>query len=326
MTIVLGSEEYTSSTDLNHAFLRRNSLSGSGETASQVALALGLLGSLALFPLVAAQGRAIRRRVPCLPPAKPPHSGLVPGDGASIRLLAIGESTVAGVGLTHGDETVAATTARALARLTNRRIAWRAEGLSGATVNEAMHHLLPRVQVEPADLLIVAFGVNDITSYRSPSDFANDLAALVTAVRDRVGEAAVVIAGVAPIVSFPALPWPLRTILGWRSAALQLAAERLTGRLQGLVVERISGLLGPDLFAIDGFHPNAQAHKLWGEEIATLALPLLVKTAEIPLNVQPGSTRQRFDDRSYIVAPHRQPHVGCGFLRLRTGIPIDRGQ
>jgi lysophospholipase L1-like esterase len=116
--------------------------------------------------------------------------------------------------------------------------------------------------------------VNDIAAYRSPSVFANDLVALVTAARNRVGEAAAVIAGIAPIVSFPALPWPLRTILGWRSAALQAAAERLTGRLPCLVVERIEPL-APDLFATDGFHPNVQAHALWGEELAALALPLL---------------------------------------------------
>jgi lysophospholipase L1-like esterase len=90
-----------------------------------------------------------------------------------------------------------------------------------------------------------------------------------------VGDAAVVIGGVAPIASFPALPWPLRTVLGWRSAALQAAADRLSGRLPRLVVERFEAPLAPDLFASDGFHPNLKAHTLWGERIAALALPLI---------------------------------------------------
>ena len=42
---------------------------------------IGLLGSLALFPLVALQGTVTRRRVPCLPPLQPPLGGLVPGAG-----------------------------------------------------------------------------------------------------------------------------------------------------------------------------------------------------------------------------------------------------
>jgi lysophospholipase L1-like esterase len=116
---------------------------------------------------------------------------------------------------------------------------------------------------------------NDATAYRAPTRFADDLAALASAARKKVGEAAVIIAAVAPLVSFPALPWPLRTILGWRSVALQAAAEQLTGRLPRLVVERFTAPLGPDLFASDGFHPNLRAHTLWGEEIAALALPFI---------------------------------------------------
>jgi lysophospholipase L1-like esterase len=212
--------------------------------------------------------------VPCLPPAKPPHHGFIPGAGKSIRLLAIGESTVSGIGLTRGEESVTATTARALARLTGRPVAWRGEGLSGATVAVGREQLLGRIALGPADLLLVAFGVNDVTAYCSPRVFADELAQLVTAARKRIGAAAVVVAGVAPLNCFPALPWPLRNILGWRSAALQAAADGLTARFPRLVVERISAI-DPDLFACDGFHPNQRAHTIWGEEIAALALPLI---------------------------------------------------
>jgi lysophospholipase L1-like esterase len=271
------------------------------------ATAAGLCGSIALFPLVALQGTLTRRRVPCLPPVQPPYDGLVPGRGATIRMLAIGESTVAGVGLAHSDQTVAATTARALARQTGRPVAWHGHGLSGATVSAAAERLLPRIAREPADLLIIAFGVNDTLAYRSPSCFADDLAALVTAARARIGNAAVVITGVAPLACFPALPWPLRTILNWRSAALQEAAEGLVARLPRLVVERFSEPLGPHLFASDGFHPNMEAHALWGEEIASLALPLLIgrnrrtgATASRPANIADlachGGTRRSSAD------------------------------
>ncbi|MPZ37016.1 MAG: SGNH/GDSL hydrolase family protein [Rhizobiales bacterium] len=245
-----------------------------GVKASRVAIAAGLFGSLVLLPLAMAQGAATRRRVPCLPAAEPPHHGQVPGVGPAIRLLAIGESTVCGIGLARGDDTVAATAARALARLTGRAIAWRAEGISGATVRDAHEQLLSRIVPEPVDLLVVAFGVNDAKAYRSPAAFADDLAELVTAARSRVGDAAVIVGGVAPLECFPALPWPLRSILGWRSAALQAAADRLAERLPRLVVERISAL-EPDLFSCDGFHPNRRAHAIWGDEIAALALPFV---------------------------------------------------
>jgi lysophospholipase L1-like esterase len=258
-------------------------LSDSRKPRSRGRLAAGVLGSLALFPWVALQGILTRRRIPTLPRARPPHCGLIPGTGRCLRILAIGDSSVSGVGVVHSGETVSATTARALARMTGRPIAWRALGLSGATAKMALHRLLPHLLPQPADLLVIAFGVNDAIAYRSPAAFARDVAALVLAARRQVGDAAVVIAGVAPLRFFPGLPSPLREILGWRCAALQAAAERVSELLPCVVVERFSTPFVPDLFASDGFHPNARAHGLWGEEIAALALPLLSAGAQPPV-------------------------------------------
>ena len=156
--------------------------------ASRAALAAGLVGSLALLPVARRRARqpAGACRV-CLLPSRP-DQGSVPGTGAPIRVLAIGKSTICGIGVARGDETVTAATARALARSTGRPVAWRAHGLSGATARDGLGRLLPRIAPEPADLLIVAFCVNDVTAYRSPAAFADDLVAIVTAARQRVGE------------------------------------------------------------------------------------------------------------------------------------------
>ena len=163
-----------------------------GAAASRSVLAVGVLASLVLLPLVWVQGSVTRRRIARLPAASAPHRGDVPGRGRPIRVLAIGESSISGVGISRGDESVTAMAARELARRTGRRVVWRAYGLSGATARQALEQLLPSIAVEPVDLVFVAFGVNDATGYRSPAAYSNDLAALITAIRDRVGEAAVV--------------------------------------------------------------------------------------------------------------------------------------
>src|SRR5262245_57762662 len=75
-------------------------------STSRPAVLTGLAGSLALLPLVWAQGSATRRRVPRLPAANLPHDGSVPGEGRPLRVVGIGESSVSGVGLLRGDETV----------------------------------------------------------------------------------------------------------------------------------------------------------------------------------------------------------------------------
>ena len=42
------------------------------------------------------------------------------------------------------------------------------EGFRTKDFHDAMERLLPGIVPEPADLLVVAFGVNDATAYRSP--------------------------------------------------------------------------------------------------------------------------------------------------------------
>ena len=55
---------------------------------------------VAFAPLLAAQGWLVRTRTPVLPEAAGPRSGVV-GSGPTLRFAVIGESTAAGVGVTH---------------------------------------------------------------------------------------------------------------------------------------------------------------------------------------------------------------------------------
>src|SRR5262245_41372740 len=163
---------------------RRAECFGSG--TSRAGLAIGLAASFALLPLAWAQGSATRRRVPRLPSASPPHRGEIPGLGAPIRVLAIGESSISGVGVSCSTQSMTAVTARTLARRTGRPASWRVHGFSGATARQAMKQLMPRIGREPADLVIIVFGVKDANSYRSPRAFGGALPELAPAARQRV--------------------------------------------------------------------------------------------------------------------------------------------
>jgi lysophospholipase L1-like esterase len=133
---------------------------GSKKSASAALALFRLVSSIVLLPFLLRQGRTIQRNMRRLKPARPPFDGIVSGTGPAIRIIAIGESSVSGVGVVTGEDTLTAAAARRLAQQTNRRVAWRAIGLYGATVRDGFERLLPLLQ-HPADLLIVAFGVND---------------------------------------------------------------------------------------------------------------------------------------------------------------------
>ncbi len=96
-------------------------------------LELAAAASLALAPLLLAQGLLTQRRVPRLPGAAGPAFGRVEGREPMLRLLALGESTVAGVGAPTHAEALAGQLAQALAAHGGRAVGWRAAGQIGAT-------------------------------------------------------------------------------------------------------------------------------------------------------------------------------------------------
>src|SRR3712207_2884569 len=81
-----------------------------------------------LLPLLFVQGKGVRRRTPRLPDAAGPVEGTVPGAEPAVRLVVIGESTVAGIGAATHQTALTGCVAAALARRTGRAVRWRAAG------------------------------------------------------------------------------------------------------------------------------------------------------------------------------------------------------
>lgn len=220
-----------------------------------------------LLPLLAAQGRRVRRITPRLPPAAGSGFGIC-GEtvaGPPLRLLAVGESPVAGVGVEHHEQAITASLARELARRLARPVHWRACGLNGVTVRQAQDQLLPLVPAQPVDVLLVAFGVNDSTAFHSTGRWRADLTLLLETLRARCKPDIVLLAGVPPLAQFPGLPQPLRWVLGLKAAALDQVAASLPG-VRHVTMQHHTGLVG--MMASDNYHPSALGCEAWARDLA----------------------------------------------------------
>ncbi|MFD8493834.1 SGNH/GDSL hydrolase family protein [Amycolatopsis sp. NPDC059657] len=227
-----------------------------------------VLTAVLLAPVLFAQALHVRRVTPKLPGASGPVTGSVPG-GDPLRLLVLGESTVDGVGAASHEEALTGQLALALAERTGRGVRWQAVGRTGANARVVLAELLPAA--EPADLVVIALGVNDTIELHSAGRYRRDLLRLVVAVRRELGPVPVLLAGVPPMDRFPVLPQPLRAVLGARSAALDEAAARLT-RVPGVGHAPMpSEILSGDLFAEDGFHPGPTGYRDWATQLAQTA-------------------------------------------------------
>lgn len=233
-----------------------------------------LLGAL-LFPLLLAQGRRTRRTTERLPEAQGETIGQA-GDGEPLlRLLVIGESPVAGVGVESYPQALAAQLARCLSARLARPVQWRALGENGADAARVLTHLVPQVRT-PCDLALVVLGVNDTTRFTLVSHWRERLQAIVAALR-AAGAGEVILAGVPPMGRFTALPQPLRFWIGLRAATLDAELRRVAAREPGVRYAAVPALLAPEHLARDGYHPSAAGCAAWSERLAEALAPQLTR-------------------------------------------------
>ena len=80
---------------------------------------------------------------------------------------------------------------------------------------------------------------------------------------------------------FPALPQPLRSVLGLRAHVLDRAAMRVAAELKDVRHVPMPGRLVEDVaryFCSDGFHPSPAGYAVWGEVLGSEAAEMLGAT------------------------------------------------
>lgn len=249
------------------------------------------LVALAILPYLIAQGRRTRRLALRLPEASGPAEGLAAaGHGAEpLSLLAIGESTVAGVGVGSYEQAIGGQFATALAERVRRPVRWRACGKNGATVADAMEVLLPCVPEQHVDLVLLCFGVNDTTAFRSVTRWEKDVSALLAEVRRRCSPQQILVSGVPPMAALPVLPQPLRHVMGMKARSLDASLRRIAARSDAIIhVPLALDLRNASFLACDGYHPSAAGCAAWAELLADACIARLTGTGTPSSQSPPG--------------------------------------
>lgn len=230
--------------------------------------------ALPMLPLLIVQGRRTRRITPRLPEAAGSVSGVAGAEiGARpLTLLTVGESPVAGVGVQNHEEAITGQLAQAMAIRLRRPVSWRACGKNGVTAREALIEVIPAIPDVPVDIALVAFGVNDTTAFRPISHWRKDLTDVLEALHGRCQPRLVLLSGIPPIASFPALPQPLRWVMGLKARTLDLSAKNLASqRIRTLHVPLVLDTRDVSMMASDGYHPSAKGCTAWANLLAEAA-------------------------------------------------------
>ncbi|THD75926.1 SGNH/GDSL hydrolase family protein [Thalassobius vesicularis] len=215
----------------------------------------------ALAPLLLAQALRTRKTALILPEAAGPRAGQA-GTGPRLRLLVLGDSSAAGVGVDHQDQALSGHLVRALS--TDFSVEWQLLASTGATSSDALS-VLP--QATPLDVAVLALGVNDVTRLTSPQRFVHHQRQLLQGLRDR-GARLICVTAIPPMGEFPLLPNPLRWTLGRHASRLQQMRAAHLADFAGYHPLDFDLPPDPALMPEDGFHPGPEVYRLWAQTAA----------------------------------------------------------
>lgn len=226
-----------------------------------------IVGGILILPFVPFfywQGQRVRRRVGRLPDAAGETVGRFGAQTDTINLLAIGESTVAGVGASNHGEALGGQFAKYLSLETNESVRWHVLGESGITVGGTLERLVPRLPELSMDFVVVALGGNDTFKISSPNRWRNGMTTLVRILREKYPQATILLANTPRIADFTALPISLKFVLRRVSRLHHENAKTLVRQFENVFYYDEATKVGEGFFA-DGVHPSAHGYALWSE-------------------------------------------------------------
>lgn len=239
--------------------------------------------SFIIAPILILQGLYVRRVTPKLPEPDGPRSGAV-GTGPKTRVLILGDSAAAGVGVDTQDKALSGRLVETLCK--THEVVWKLLASTGDDSKDILT-LLQSVKKESFDSVIVSVGVNDVTSQTRLDVWERNLQSIIDILKEKFNAQFIYLTCLPPMHLFPALPQPIRWWLGIRAKRLNTILEGVIESNQKCVLVRVplsfdKGSVeyveeNKDILAEDGFHPGESTYRLWGTHVAQL-----IQSEDIP--------------------------------------------
>jgi lysophospholipase L1-like esterase len=246
------------------------------------------------FPIYIWQGVGVRLRTERLLPAEGPVIHHVGGKGELVRLLVLGDSSAASVGIGNTDQGLAALLAAGIAAKTGRPVDWRAAGFNSATSGQIRDHVVPNLAHDGANLIVLSIGTNDAKNFHTVSRFKREFGGLLYALRAKWPEARIVWSPVVEMEKVPALPPLLGRILGIRADLINRMGTRLCQERGAVPATRLP-IIDSSGFSSDGFHASEAGYAAWADHM----LPFVLAGISTPAaQARSASSRQSRSARS----------------------------
>ena len=246
-------------------------------TRFQTRYFLGALCAVPFLPAMYWQGKRIYAEMPKLPDALDTEGRY--GEGQTpLRLLAVGESSISGVGVERHCDSIVGGLANYLARGGQTRVDYRVVAKSGYDAARVHDELLPQLPADSPDLILLGLGGNDAFQASTPRRFVRHTRRVLDRLRALYPHTPIVMLTVPPIYDFIGFTKLLRFFMGGLARLFGDCLEYLTGQYEQLhyfneelSLRKFQELVGrpsePVEFFSDGVHPTALTYRIWAEQL-----------------------------------------------------------
>ncbi len=224
------------------------------------------LTSLILAPILIPQGLYVRYVTPRLPEPLGDRSG-GDGSGPPVRLLILGDSAAAGVGVSTQHEALSGKLVSELAP--TFRVCWKLIAKTGYKANDVLS-LIEGMPREDVDVVVTSIGVNDVTHGTGRKKWISLQNQIIRTLESKFHARHILLSSLPPMHLFPALPQPLRWCLGMRAKGFNNTLKELAKDRDHCEFVSIEFPLEKRYMATDGFHPGAFAYTAWSRHLASI--------------------------------------------------------
>ncbi len=254
---------------------------------------LGAIISFPLLPILYFQGKKIKANVPRLPEAKGRQGLCSVSSERTLKMLTIGESTIAGVGVNTHEEGFTGTLAKELSTELKLNIDWKVYAKSGYNAKRINEHIISSIKENPIDLIVIGIGGNDAFELSTPKKWIKDVRELIKSLRLKFENVPILFINMPPIKEFPAFTSLIKFTIGNLVHILGDELEKIVKDFEKVYyyalkvtcndyIKRYKLLLAPDDFFCDGVHPSKITYQIWAKDVSTY----IVQSKEIKNDLQ----------------------------------------
>lgn len=240
---------------------------------------LGAMLILPLLPLMYLQSRRVKASIPDLPEPTDTTGSSGSNQSSPLKMLVIGESTMAGVGVASHQEGFAGSLAHELAKTLHASICWNVHAKSGITVSRIPDELLSGIVEKDWDVIVVGIGGNDAFKLNSPTRWKAQVRHLIHQLKMKFGDTPVFFTSMPPVKEFPAFTPLMRWSIGNLVELLGASLAELVSEFDGVYydsdvitidrwVKEHNYLPDITLYFSDGVHPSKLTYQTLARQMA----------------------------------------------------------